>query len=324
MSLLRWFGRIFSLLTFLLSLSIILIIGLAITWGISSWYRYSHNNQPQQWGLVWSSKEAKNNNLTTKDLDNLLSQIPFKKLQLMTYWDIYEIENDEYQFENLKDIFELARGRHVKIDLQLGLHQSFTPSCHQPDWAKSLNKIKFQDELKSYIEKIILEFDAVINLEQYLLEPEIFQANDNQCLHQLTENDLEEFYNFTKSLTDKPIIISRNNNSPLWRKERISADGYGISLIPQQHLNQGNFFAKNIPSSWYTFTAGNLKLFHAESEILIRKINLTTPAQQDNLEQIFDYLRRIGIKKIYLDGASTWLNNPAMFEVIKKQIEADF
>ena len=324
MSLLRWFGRIFSLLTFLLSLSIVLVIALSIAWGIASWYKHNQNNQPQQWGLIWSTKETKAQDLTPENLDNLLSQIPFKKLQLMTYWDIHEPENTKYQFETLKTIFELAKGRNLKISLQLGLQQTPSSKCHQPEWTESLNPSQLQIELKNYIRQIISEFDQMINLEQYHLEPEISQTSNNNCPSQLTEKQFEELYRFLKTLTNKPIAVSRNNNSPAWKKEAIPADGYGLSFKPEIHLNEGNVITKNIPSGWYTFIAGNLKLFHSDANIFIRRIDLMKSSSHENLKQIFDYLRRTSIKTIYLQGAVVWLNDPDMFQAIKQQVEADF
>ena len=64
-------------------------------WGVSLWYNYQEGNQPVIWGVSWSSKQATKLGLDNENLKELLNEIPFKRLQLMSYWDIAETSNEQ-------------------------------------------------------------------------------------------------------------------------------------------------------------------------------------------------------------------------------------
>ena len=337
----------------MISLSATLIIWLAISigviWGIGSWYKSQQGDQPTVWGASWSTKQAEKLGLNpTDDLDELLAHIPFKKLQLMSYWDEIEAEKDNYDFTSLSRQFEIAKSRNVGVSLQLGLHQSRQPKCHQPNWANGLDQAEFKNQLKKYIGKIIERFDEEVNLIQYQLEPEIFEADSELCPQSLNKEDLKELYAHVKDLTAKEISVSRPNNLAIWRKRDPNPDSFGLKLEP--YPKSANWFKRTyrraIPAHYYSFSAGNLKIFHSNSHLFIRDLK----AEPDDLEKILDgpqtdgqnpdlktetlrdrldYAGATGVKTIYLNGAEWWLwqkNNGQtdIWQTVSEVVQTDF
>ena len=349
LSIFRWFRRLSLLISSLIGLAVWGVITLGIIWAIGAWYSHQQREQPISWGMSWSSKQAEQLKLSPiEGLDKLLSQLPFKRVQLMSYWDELELQNNTFNFESLEQQFMIAKGRNVKISLQLGLHQSRWPYCHSPKWAENLDKEEFKLELKQYLKEIIAHFDNDVNLIQYQLEPEIFRAKSDSCPQQLNRSDLEEIHLFVKDLTEKEISLSRPNNLAVWRQQKPEPDSFGLQLTPHpDNLNWPiNRIRQTPPSQYYTFVAGNLRILHSESNIFIRDLKAEPTAFDNNLAEIdlnsekftlrpdqlsdrLNYARKTNIKTIDLKGAEWWLwqeekGDNRFLETVRSTILVDF
>lgn len=345
----RWLRRLSWLIGTTITLSFIVIALVSVVWSIGSWYNYRHGNQPVIWGVSWSNKQAENLELDSETgLAQLLNQIPFKRLQLMSYWDEIEPEDDFYQFETLRQQLAVAKSHNLKVSLQLGLHQSHWPKCHQPAWTKNLDSIEFKIELEQYIEKVINQFDSEVNLIEYQLEPEIFEVNSKDCSHTLNGKELQALYEFISDLTDKNITLSRPNNLAIWRKQNPTPDNFGLRLNSQ--LDNQNWFEqalqKTRPAHYYSFIAGNLKILHSDSYILIRELQaqpdaldeglttlelnaLETNLSPEALNQQLNYARSTNIATIDLRGAEWWLwkkqrGDDRFWQIVLESVSADF
>ncbi len=345
----KWLWRLSVLISLSITLLVWLVISAGIVWGIGSWYKSQQGDQATIWGTIWSNKQAEKLGLDpTEDLDRLLAQIPFKRLQLMSYWDEIEADEGNYDFASLERQFAITKSRNVGISLQLGLHQSRLPKCHQPAWANNLSPPEFKDRLKKYLLKVVERFDTEANLVQYQLEPEIFEAESEFCPQMLNGDDLSELYAYLKTLTIKEISVSRPNNLAVWRQQNPNPDGFGLKITP--HANRSGWLQKayqrTLPTHYYSFLAGNLKMLHSESRIFIRDLNtehgdleeaLSNPQtfsqnpnlKTETLKSRLEYARQTGIKTIYLRGAEWWLQQKDSgggdpWEIIRETVQADF
>lgn len=322
--------RSISLLVFLICLVSWLILSTLIVLGVSTWYKYQDQANTQTWGLIWSNKKALSYNLDpVDDLDSLLNQTSFNNLQLNTYWDELEPQNNTYNFKILDEQFKIAQDRNLKISLQLGLHQSFGNYCHQPLWTNQLDRPEFINEFKDYLRAIIDRYDNSEVLVQYQLEPEIFNVDQAECSNYLDQRELQRIYGFLVGLTSKDISLSYNLELISYRSHPLEPTSLGLSLDlnPEAKLSQ---IIKRLPSGYYTWQAGSLKLINRDSSIFIRKLNLITSDSVltiDDSEVIkrLTYGYKTKIKTIYLNGFETILHNDnqALIQTIKTTIETE-
>ena len=319
---LKFLRQIFSLLSLLVSISIWFILSLVFVLAVSLWYRQQTRQAPLIWGVSWSSKQAEFFDLDNQALDEMLDQIPFQRLQLMSYWDLIESENNLYDFEELDQQFAIAKNHNLQVSLQLGIHQARWPYCHYPNWSNQLNKAKLKTELRAYLNLIIKRYDQQINLKQYQLEPEIFKAQAADCQQLLTKEDLEELYEFVDNLTEKDIALSRPNNRPVLRKQKPAPSSFGLEIkafasSPSRWQTLNPF---KTPARWYSFSAGNLQLWHSQSHVFIRNLiaepfalqkqtsdKLFDDWQPDNLQKRLNYAVATKIPIIDLSGAEWWM-----------------
>ena len=329
----KWFLRLFILLRLLISLSVLLFLAFIIVWGIGTWYRQQTVNQPLSWGVVWSSKQAQAAELNNQDLDRLLSEIPFKRLQLSSEWDLNQPALKTYNWSQLQEQIKYAKARNLRISLQIGLHQSQWPYCHQPDWSKGFKKKELLLHLEKYIKQLIETVDHHVNIVEYQLEPEIFQA-DKSCSHILNQEDLFNLYHVLDEISDKDIAVSHDAQWPIWKSNQIEPAALGLELSSQKESLQW------IPGHYYSFLAGTGKLFNSESRVFIRKLSLepqvktskswkknSLPAEE--IKKRMEYARKTQIKTIDLTGASWWLwqskqGYNQFMEVVAERVRKDF
>ena len=341
--------KLFRRTTFLIGLAITLASWLFLTflviWAIGAWHNYQRGNTPLAWGMIWSNKQARLMGLDIQtDLDAILSEIPFKHVQLTSYWDEIEATAGIYDFQSLDQQFAIIKGRNLKITLQIGLHQARFPYCHQPTWTKNLNESHLKSELKNYIEAVIEHFDGEIHLIGYHLEPEIYEAETENCSGKLDQQDLKDLYRITKDLTDKDITISRRNNLPLWRGQDPKPDIFGLKLEP--YPDKSGRWQYTLPTHYYSFSAGNTLILHKDTEVSIRELSIepkvlstqTTSAllndidielEPEVLEKRLDYGRRTNIRMIDLKGLEwAWAQKEAgderFWRIILENVESDF
>ena len=344
----KWLRRLSWLTGLLLTLVFWALLSLAASWAVTSWYNYQNDNLPLNWGVSWSSKQAAVLGLEDpEDLDQLLAEIPFKRLQLMSYWDEIETVPGKYDFDSLERQFEIAAGRNLKVSLQLGLHQSRWPRCYAPAWSETLAADEFKASLKRFISRTIERFDDSVNLRQYQLEPEIFQA-DESCQRQLDKADLGELQIFARELTDKEIALSRPNNWIIFRGQNPAADAFGLCLKPRP--KSANVWQKiwqaTPPAGYYNLSAGNLTILHPRSRIFIRSLvaeprlldgdpdsytleEIGKGYEPQHLREQLEYARRTNIKNIDLAGAEWWLwqrrrGQPEFWSAVAETVRNDF
>ena len=340
--LLRWISQLLTLISLLWSLVILFIVSLIIFWGVNIWYNYQEGNRPITWGVSWSSKQAEALGLNSEQaLATLLDQIPFKRIQLHSYWDLGEPKPQQYDISRLENHFRLAQSHNLAISLQLGLHQSRQPYCHQPAHTKTSSSAQLKASLKAYLRVVVDHFDEEVNLIQYQLEPEIAQARSRACPHQLSSADLAEIYAYLKTLTKKDIALSRTHNRLSLLAQKPSPDALGLKLHPHPTTNptlwERHVTQRTVSATYYNFLAGSLKIKHPQSHIFIRQLqtepeDLKAPSDQSALEKLekqLSYARQSKLRTIDVLGAEWWFwqkenHSDALWLKVTEVIKADF
>ena len=325
--------RSISLFVLIISLISWIVLGSLLIAGLITWYKFQDKDNVHTWGISWSTKQAQLHDLhPVDDLDKLLSDIPFKRLQLFSYWDLIEVKDNEYNFDTLDQQFMIAKNRNLKISLQLGLHQSHLDNCHKPAWTNNMNKEQLLEELQNYLEIIIARFDDNLSLIEYQLEPEIENVKSENCQYLLSKEELSMLYQHINSLTDKDISVSYGLSAVSFTELDLAPNGIGLSHDPFKPKKETNFFSRRLPAKFYTFQASNLKIRNSQANIFIRKFNLqpNTPINQKKyiiqIEQALEYAQATDIKTIDLYGLE-WLasqSEPDLLSQVKKIVSMDF
>jgi len=111
------------------------------------------------WGVNFSQKHAQNLGLDWQETYSaLLSDLGAKNLKVAAHWDLLELKEGEFYFDDLDWQIREAQDYNAKIILIIGMKTSRWPECHIPDWAKNIGKEKQQEEILKMIEKVVLRY----------------------------------------------------------------------------------------------------------------------------------------------------------------------
>src|SRR3989344_357720 len=100
------------------------------------------------WGVNFSQKQAEALGLDWQETYlALFDDLGVRNLKLITYWDLLEKDEGQYDFGDLDWQIEKANEYGVKALLVIGMKTPGWPECHIPEWAKGLGKEEQQAEI---------------------------------------------------------------------------------------------------------------------------------------------------------------------------------
>lgn len=306
----KWLARLFNLVGLIIFLSFFVGGSLVVISGFAIWYKNKNRDAAQNWGLIWTAEADGQFNLSTADLDQILTEMPFQRVQLITPWSTMEPSNNLYNFDLLDAQIAVAQKHNVSISLQIGLHQT-GQTCYLPPWAANLSYEDMTKELSTFIVKILQTLKNYHHIQEYQLEPEIFSSLAEDCPHKLTRTTLTSLFSEVQQQTSKKIALSQAHNRPRWSKNSPTGDLMGLTIRPnQQHARwYQNALTLNPPPSYYTFLAGNLEALNKNSRVFIRQAHWlgddwqpsqSLGADQSLLQSRLEYTRQTAVKTIDL------------------------
>jgi hypothetical protein len=203
----------------ILVLSYILFVGEAeqadnITWGVTFCRKHS-----QFLGLDW-----KENYLA------LLDDLKAKDLKLIAYWDLIETQEDNYDFSALDWQLKEAEKRGAKVLLTIGRKVPRWPECHEPEWLKTENMEKRNEELFEYLEILVKKYrdNEIIWAWQVENEPFFPFGECPEFNIEILKKEIELVKNLDNQ--NRPIIITDSGEFPLWFKVAKLGDIVGHTL----------------------------------------------------------------------------------------------
>lgn len=318
-------------------------------YGVAQWYMAKHKKEPFVWGATFIPNYAQNFGLDPKEtMTAIIDDLGVKRLRLVSYWDEYEKEPNQYNFDGLDWQFKMAEEKGVKISLAIGLRQPRWPECHMPTWAERLTKQQWTDELKEYMKVVIDRYKSSPALVEYQLENEFFMTVFGICPDHSRERLVDE-YNFVKGLDQThPVLISRSNNwigLPLGEPR---PDKFGISVYKRvwdQTITK-RYYEYPLPPWFYASLAGGAELFTGRN-MFIHELQTESwlPADKDyamndlssineqnkslnskRLKNRMNYAEATGMKNVDLWGVEWWYwrkvkaGDPSIWETAKQEI----
>lgn len=187
-----------------------------------------------------------------KLLKAALDDLGFRRFRLMSYWNIHEQMQGEYDFSELDWQLDMIAKRGGSVSLCIGKRQPRWPECHMPKWAQELPKDAWYQALFDYIEAVVKRYKNHPALESWQLENEALLRDfgycaDNDYSHARLKHELR----LVKQLDPKhPVIMTLSDSWGLPVKAP-RPDRYAMSLYRITINKNGNYAYSKRPAVFY-------------------------------------------------------------------------
>ncbi len=334
----RWLKRHLKPLLAGFGLALIGLLIVASTLVIS--FHRRHQDEPLTIGVSFSEKYAHELGINWQaGYTALLSDLRFKNLRLMSYWDLLEPKPGDYNFKNLDWQFAQARQYGAKITLAIGLRQPRWPECHWPSWVNQHGD--WQQDLLAYLKTVVTHYKNSPVLVSYQLENE----SSNQLFGRCPKFDRDLYqteYSLIASLDPGHSIITNVSNQiglplrgPVGGRDGISVYRkvyvklFGISTYVSYWF---------MPPAWHSLRAAIIEKLHRTTTFVHElqaepwgpqatvKLSPAEQAKSMNPDRLRDNLKfamSAGFNDIYLWGGEWWYwrlthGDPTLWETARQ------
>ena len=293
------------------------------------------------WGVNFSQKHAQNLGLDWKETYSaLLDDLKVKNIKLITHWDLIELNEGKYYFEDLDWQIKKAEEKDARLLLVIGMKTGRWPECHIPEWAKNLNKEEQQKEILEMIEEVVLRYRDRASVGAWQVENEPFFPF-GECPW-VDKNFLKKEIDLVKSLDSqsRPIVISDSGEGSLWVNAAKLGDIVGTTLYKKVWFRQlGNYIYYPFPPTFYWRKAQLIEKIFNKKVVVIElqaepwgpKLLYESPLEEQektmNLERFkanIEFAKKTGLDEFYLWGGEWWYwlkekqNKPEIWQEAKK------
>lgn len=302
-----------------------------------------------QWGASFSIKYAKELGLDWKaNYLAMLEDLGFKRLRLMSYWDLSEPAKGNYDFRDLDWQIAEANAHDAKVSLAIGYRQPRWPECHEPDWAKAepVEGNAWRTDLNDYISAVVNRYKNNPAIESYQLENEPKNNWFGGCRGGVAPTDrLINEFDLVKRLDPKhPVWMSLSDEHGLPTGQP-TPDAYGFSIYRVVYSTNTpiHFYITYPITDWYhRLRAWMIKetkhrpvYVHelqlepwgpkATVELSIKEQDKSMSAEQ--MKKSIRFSEKTGIHLQYMWGTEWWYwrmthyNDPGPWNVIKHELQ---
>ncbi|HVO86333.1 MAG TPA: beta-galactosidase, partial [Candidatus Binatia bacterium] len=279
----------------------------------------------------------------------LLNDLGFKRVRLMSYWELIEPQQGQYDFTDLDWQVQQAQAHGAKVSLAIGYRQPRYPECHEPDWAKQLpvNQTAWDNQLYSYISTVVNHYKNNPALESYQLENEAENNWFGACRGSAAPKwRLTDEFNLVKKLDpNHPVFmnLSDEHGLPIGQP---TPDAYGFSIyrVVYSTNTEVHFYTTYPITQWYHRLRVYAIHFIKHRPVYVHELQLEpwgsaatehlTIAQQNqsmSVQQIHNsihYSEQTGIQLQYMWGGEWWywrkthFNDSGPWNAVKQELQA--
>jgi hypothetical protein len=189
-----------------------------------------------------------------------LEDLGFKRLRLMSYWNIHEAQREKYDFSELDWQMDMVAEHGGKVSLCIGKRQPRWPECHMPDWAKKLPAEEWYEALYQYVMKVVLRYRDHPALHSWQLENEAFMKDFGHCEDQdYNRKRIRHEKRIVKHYDPQHQLIMTHSNHWGFPIRGPFPDKYGVTIYRVVTDLQGNYKLPRIPAWWYSLRATIIK-----------------------------------------------------------------
>jgi len=293
------------------------------------------------WGVNFSQKQAEALGLDWQETYlALFDDLGVRNLKLITYWDLLEKDEGQYDFGDLDWQIEKANEYGVKALLVIGMKTPGWPECHIPEWAKGLGKEEQQAEILKLLEKIVLRYKNESGIWAWQVENEPFFPF-GECPRQ-DKDFLKKEIALVKSLDDKnrPIIISDSGEFSFWVTAARMGDMVGTTLHRKVWFKELNRYVKYPLRPIFYWRKSRITNVLFGKQVIVGELQaepwclkyldecpLSEQEKTMNFERFkenIEFAKNTGLSQHYLWGAEWWYwmkekrNKPEIWEEAKK------
>jgi hypothetical protein len=279
----------------------------------------------------------------------LLNDLKFKHLRLMSYWELIEPAQGQYDFKDLDWQIAQAQAHGAKVSLAMGLRQPRWPECHQPDWASQMKQEspEWRNQLYTYMHAVVEHYKNNRAIESYQLENEAANGWFGYCPGGVAPRQrlTEEFNLMKKWDPNHPVLMSLGDEHGLPVGGPVP-DAYGFSIyrIVYSTNTPIHFYVTYPITIWYHRLRAFIIEHTHHRPIFIHELQLEPWGPKATIElsvkdqdksmsvsqmhKSIEFARKTGIKDEYMWGAEWWywrkvhLNDPGPWNAIKQEVQA--
>ncbi|PJE75492.1 hypothetical protein COV04_04615 [Candidatus Uhrbacteria bacterium CG10_big_fil_rev_8_21_14_0_10_48_11] len=184
----------------------------------------------QLYGVTFSDKQARALGLEARETYlAILNDLKVKHLRLIAYWDELEPTPNTDNFSELDWELQEAANHNATVTLAIGRKLPRWPECFYPDWMKGKPLAEENQQLLTFLRKIITRYRDQNIIVRWQIENEPFVWWFGDCAKP-DEQFLQTELDLLKSLSDKPVLITDSGELSTWRKAARFADLFGTTL----------------------------------------------------------------------------------------------
>lgn len=256
-------------------------------------------------------------------LTEIMEELKVKNLRIPVYWDNIEPTKDNFNFQDVDTLLDIAQQKQARVILALGYKVPRWPECFPPSWAKNLDKSQYQKQILKLLSASVEHFKNRPEIVAWQVENEPLLAFGN-C-QMFDKSFLEEEVNLVRSKDSRPIILTDSGELGLWVTALQFSDIMGTSLYRTVWNPLFGFFRYPFPPLYYRLKVALTKQFFAAHSqgILISELQAEpwSPGKSlpqipisdqikifslEDFQEIIDFTSHTHIKEQYLWGIEWW------------------
>lgn len=268
--------------------------------------------------------------------DAFLNDLHVRNFRMSAHWQLIEPARNQFDFTWMDTDIKKAEAVNAKIIFGVGRRLPRWPECHIPLWAKSLTWEEQKQEIREYIEAVVMRYkdSPAITHWQVENEPYLGLFAFEHC-GELDESFLEEEIALVKSLDpSRPILVTDSGNLGTWNGAYGHGDAFGTSVYVYFWNPELGQFKTILPPWFYRAKEGIMALIHGEKETMLIELSLEpwllepvakvpVDIQYSRMDiakfnEIIEYAEETRYEKQYLWGGEWWFwlreqGNPEMW-----------
>ena len=162
----------------------------------------------------------------------ILNDLKVRNFRFSAHWPLTEPKEGEYNFRELDFQMNEAQKAGASVIMAVGRRLPGWPECHEPEWAKDLEKTKKQDKLLEYIETVVDRYKNYPNILYWQVENEPHLTFfSKQACGEFEDAFFQRELDLVKKLDPKrPTLITDSGEFGTWYKTYRHGDVFGTSI----------------------------------------------------------------------------------------------
>jgi hypothetical protein len=273
------------------------------------WYWPQEKIKPN-YGVTFSAKYTRELGLNPQEtLEVIFKDLNVKKVRLAAYWDEVQIQDGNFNYQDLDWQIEMAKKYNVEVILAVGKRVPRWPECHIPSWVLQLDESKQSEALLKFVRETVLRYKDEDTIKVWQIENEPFLAMyAKQYCGKFDETILDKEIAIVKEIDfDTPVLITDSGELSLWNSSYKRGDQFGSTFYVYTANNYFEDVRSFMSHNSYRYKLFIMNLIHGEKPTYLIEVSIEPWLTKPIINTSFkEQLSKMNVKraKIILDIAS--------------------